>query len=114
MKRIITTLIVLISLSFTAYSQNQKIKDAAKEKVEELNQEIIAGNKDLALSQDQKDKIYSLHIARIEEVRKARKNGSDKDELKVINKKYFQQIYNDVLSKEQKKARRAGKDDSED
>lgn len=114
MKTRIAILVILFTISLSGFSQNQKMKETAMEKVEELNSEIIAGDKNLALNQNQKDKIYELHLARMKEAQTARKNGSDKEDIKEINKKYFQQIYNDVLTKEQKKARRAGKDDGED
>lgn len=34
--------------------------------------------------------------------------------MKTTSKKYFEQIYKDVLTREQMKARKAGKGDSED
>jgi len=114
MKNIITTLILIVAISFSGFSQNDKMKETASEKVQELNEQIIAGDKNLALTQDQKDKIYELHIQRLTEIKSKRKEGAGKEDLKEVNQKYFKQIFDEVLTKDQKKARKAGKEDGED
>ncbi|APY08226.1 hypothetical protein BWZ20_07885 [Winogradskyella sp. J14-2] len=94
-----------------ATAQSDKMKAKATEKVEELNAQIVAaGDKSLALSDEQRNKIYELHIARLKELRKVKKADGSKEDRKAINKKYNQQIYKDILTKKQKKARKVGKE----
>ncbi len=93
----------------TVAAQSNKMKEKATEKVEELNNEIIAADKSLALSDIQKHQITEIHIERLKTVKQYKKAGSDKEELKEINKKYFKIIFSDVLTKAQKKARSKGK-----
>jgi 1,2-phenylacetyl-CoA epoxidase PaaB subunit len=114
MKKILFTLILLLGFVFTSQAQSEKVKDKATEKVEELNNQIVAGDKSLALSDEQKTQIQEIHVERIMAVRKANKAGTDKEEIKQINKKYFQKIYNEVLTKKQKKARKVGKEKLKD
>lgn len=114
MKKIIITTILFLSIAISGFAQSDKMKESAKEKVEALNKEILDGNKTLGLTDAQKIKIYNIHIERMKEIRKANKEGADKDEKKEINKKYFQKIYKDILTKEQLKARKKGKDNEED
>jgi len=95
----------------TAFAQSEKLIEKANEKVEELNKQILAGGDDtLALTDAQKAQIQALHIERIKELRKAKKAGGDKDGNKVINKKYFQKIYKEILTKQQMKAKKIGKE----
>lgn len=109
MKKIIFTLLLSLSLSATLSAQSDKLKAKATEKVEELNTEIVAGDKSQALSEDQKAQIFDIHVERIKATKKARKDGAEKEEIKAINKKYFQKIFKEVLTNKQLKARRAGK-----
>lgn len=109
MKKIFFTLLLIIGISATGFSQNEKVKEKAQEKVEQLNAEITAGDASLALSDDQRQQILEIHVQRIMETKKMRKDDADKDDIKEVNKKYMKQIYDDLLSKEQKKARRAAK-----
>ncbi|MCF1191035.1 hypothetical protein LRR18_05510 [Mangrovimonas sp. AS39] len=110
MKKIITTFILILGLTITGFSQSDNMKEKAMEKVNELNEQIVEGDKSLALSKEQKDQVYELHLARLQELKIERKAGGDQDKMKAINKKYFKQIFNDVLTKDQKKARKKGKD----
>lgn len=115
MKKIIFTSILFLGIAMTGFAQSDKLKEKATEKMEELNSEIISMDKSLALTDSQKQKIEIVHIERIKEVRKARKDGRDQEDIKAINKRYFQIIYNDILTKDQKKARmKAKKEDKED
>ena len=115
MKRIILFCAFFIGIAATGFSQSENMKEKATEKVEELNAEIASIDKSLALTEDQKRKMEIVHLERMKEVRKARKEGKDQEEIKAINKRYFQIIYSDILTKDQKKARSlAKKADSED
>ncbi|MFD1062254.1 hypothetical protein ACFQ1Q_03270 [Winogradskyella litorisediminis] len=109
MKRIIFALTLILGVTMTGFAQSDKIKEKATEKVEELNKEIVAGDESLALSEEQKKQVYDIHVKRIMEYRKVRKAGASKEEQQAVQKKYFSQIFKDVLTKEQMKARKEGK-----
>lgn len=109
MKKILFTSILFLGLGLsTGFAQSDKMKQKATEMVEKLNNEITTGNKHLALSEDQKKEVYNLHLERLKEVRKANKAGANKEEKKSINKKYYKNIYSNVLTKHQKNARKIG------
>jgi len=110
MKKLIALFILFLGLSVTGFAQADKIKEKATELVEKLNSEIIAGDASMALNDDQKEQINQIHIERIKETRKLRKSGTEEEDIKAVNKKYFQKIYNEVLTKEQKQARKKGKE----
>lgn len=110
MKKIFFTCLLLIGLTATGFSQSDKLKEKVTEKVEELNSQIIAGDESLALTDVQKEKVANIHIERIKEYRKAKKEGVSEEDIKAIQKKYFQKIYKEVLTKEQIKARKKGKE----
>lgn len=109
MRKLIITSILLVGLVVTGVAQSDKLKQKAIEKVEELNTEIIAGDASQALNEEQREQIITIHIDRIKAYRKARKAGASEEELKTIQKEYFQKIFKDILKPEQKKARNRGK-----
>ncbi|MFG6686074.1 hypothetical protein ACGK9U_05790 [Mariniflexile sp. HNIBRBA6329] len=113
MKKLIVASILFVGLSISGFAQSDKMKESVKEKVEQLNSELVAGDKSQGLTEEQKTQIYNIHLERLKELKDAKKNGADKDANKVINKKYFQKIYKEVLTKEQVKARREGKKEEE-
>ena len=110
MKKIIFTSLLLIGFTISGFAQSDKIKEIATERVEELNAQIIKGDPSAALTDNQKEEITTIHINRIKEYRKTKKAGGSDDELKAVNKKYFKQIFSEVLTKEQRLANKAGKD----
>lgn len=110
MKKIIIASILFIGFSINGFAQSDKMKESAKEKVEELNSEILSGDKSQGLSEEQKTQIYSIHLERLKELKQAKKEGADNDTNKEINKKYFQKIFKEVLTKEQMKARKESKE----
>ncbi|MDB9720628.1 hypothetical protein OAE03_02025 [Winogradskyella sp.] len=110
MKKIIVTCILFLGLGLTGFAQSEKLKEKATEKVEQLNKEIMAGDESQALSESQKEQILAVQIERIKELRKANKDGADKEAKKAINKKHNQKIFKEILTKEQMKARKAGKE----
>ena len=110
MKRIVLTSLLLVIFTATGFAQSDKLKEKANEKVEELNSQIIAGDESLGLTDEQREQIFNIHIERIKEYRKLKKDGASEDDVKELQKKYFQKIYNEVLTKEQKKARKKGKE----
>ena len=111
MKKLIFLSILFIGLSATGFSQSKKalkkIEKKATELVEKLNKEITAGDKNLALSDEQKAQVKKIQIERISGLRKLGKEAT-KEEKKKLNKSFYKKIYK-VLSKEQKDARKKSK-----
>jgi hypothetical protein len=110
MKKILFTCLLLIAFTSTGFSQSEKLKEKATELVEKLNSQITAGDESLALTDEQRDQVSTIHIERIKESRKAKKNGASDEDVKAINKKHFKRIYEEVITKEQKQARKKGKE----
>ncbi len=108
----LTLVVILFLVSFSSFSQSKKamkkIEAKATELVEKINNQIIAGDKSLTLSDTQKEQIKKIHTERIVGLRKLGKEAS-KEDKKAFNKKYYQKIYKEILSKKQLKARRKGK-----
>ena len=110
MKKTVIICFLFLGLGLTGFAQSEKIKEKATEKVEQLNAEIIAGDKSEALTDEQKTQIYDLHIERLKALRKVKKEGGEKEDRQVVNKKYNQKINKEILTKAQRKARKAGKE----
>ena len=110
MKKLIFTSLLFLGVIISGFSQSDKLKAKADEKVDELNTEIIAGDTSQALTDAQKEQIQVIHMERLKELRQAKKDGADQEANKEINKKYFQKIFKEVLTKEQMKARKVGKE----
>lgn len=113
MKKLLFTGLLVLLFSTIGFAQSYKIKEKANGLVQQLNSEIIEGDKSQGLTDAQKEQIYNIHISRLKELKQADKDGSNKDVKKEINKKYFQKIFKEVLSKDQMKARKKGKESLE-
>jgi len=111
MKKLFFTIMLIAGLSVSVQAQSDKIKEKAAEKTEELNAQIIAGDASLALSDEQKEKLTALYTEMLMDLRMVRKDDGDKEEMKAARKEYNQRIFGEILSKEQRKARKAGKDE---
>jgi hypothetical protein len=109
MKKILLVLILISGFTFNSFGQSEKLKEKATEQVEKLNSEIVSGDASAALSDEQKEQVYNLHIERIKELRTSKKEGATDEEVKAINKKYYQKINKEILTKEQIKARKIGR-----
>ena len=110
MKKIFFTALLLIAFTSTGFSQSDKLKEKTTELVEKLNSQITAGDESLALTDEQQEQVSTIHIERIKEFRKAKKDGASEEDIKAINKKHFKRIYEEVLTNEQKQARQKGKE----
>jgi ABC-type transporter MlaC component len=116
MKYLIT--IMVIALSFTiGMSQDNRMEKKANEKVQELDQLLIAQNPDLALSEEQKEQIFQVHLQKMIDVKAINKSDATDEEKKKAKKKIYKQvgkkITNEILNKEQRKAKRDSKDKAE-
>lgn len=111
MKKLLFTLLLIGAMSVSAHAQSDKIKEKAAEKTEELNAQIIAGDPSVALSDEQKEQLTAIYTEMLTAMKKVRKNDGDQEEMKAARKEYNKRIFGEVLTKEQRKARRAGKDE---
>ncbi len=111
MKKVLFICVLFLGFGVTTTeAQSKNMKQKATDKVELLNNEIIAGNKSAALSDIQKYQVTQIHMERLKILKEYRKTGSDKAEIQKINKRFFKIIFDDVLTKAQKKARKKGKE----
>lgn len=110
MKKIMTVCIFFLGISLTGFAQSEDIKQQAKEKVNEINDQIISVNEFLELTDDQKGEIQSILEKRLKEIDKAKRKGMGKNEIKKISKKYFQKIHKEVLNSKQKEAIKQAKE----
>ncbi len=112
MKKLPFILFLFLGITFSAQSQSKKaierIEKKATEIVEKINNEIIAGDKTLALTDEQKEQIKKLHVKRITALKELGKDAS-KEAKKAINKKYYTKMYKDLITNKQLKARRKAK-----
>lgn len=112
MKKLIFTCILFIGFTVAGFAQSDKLTEKANEWVNNLNTEIVFTDTSLALTELQKTQIAAIQVERLMELKKAKKVGADKEANKAINKKHFQKIFKEVLTKEQMKARKATKEKS--
>lgn len=112
--------ILSISLLFfiTSLATAQKgvsLEQRAADKVEEFNAQILAGDDTQALSAEQRSEMEAIFLQMFTEVREIRRGEGTEEEknegMKAARKSAFQQIHRDILTKEQRLAKRAGKDD---
>ncbi|WP_194767889.1 hypothetical protein [Tamlana sp. I1] len=106
--KIATTLFLL--LTFSGFAQSDKVIEKANEKVEEINTQIITGDRSQALSEAQRFEVKLLFINRSRELENAREAGTYEADNKAIIKKYSQKLFKEVLTKDQMKARKKGKE----
>lgn len=111
MKFILT--ILSMFLFVTASFSQSKAEQKAMDKVEKINAMIVAGDADLALSDDQKKQMVELYVANTKATRKIKKSDATEEEIKeqtkALRKVLNQKVNKEILTKEQRKAKKAGK-----
>lgn len=113
MKKLVFLCILFLGITSVSFGQSEKLEKKAKALTEKLNSEIIAGDEALALTAEQKIEIEKIQLERILDLKKLGKDAT-KEEKKAMNKKHFQKIYKEVLTKDQLKARKKGKQKKEE
>jgi len=113
MKKLVFLCVLFLGISTISFSQSKKLEQKAKNLTEKINSQIKAGDETLALSDDQISAIQKIHLKRLEGLKKMGKAAS-KEDKKAFNKKYFQKIFKEVLTKKQLKARKKGKNNKEE
>ncbi len=102
--------IVFFFFSFSVQAQEASVIKKAEELTEVLNKKITSSDKTLALTVDQRRSIVKIHVDRITEVRTVRKIAKTEEEKRerseAINSKYYPEINQRILTKEQRSAKR--------
>lgn len=112
MKKLIFTCVLFLGFIITGDAQSNKLKEKANKWTNNLNTEIVSVDTSLALTEVQKNQIVTIQIERLKALKKNKKDGADIDANKAINKKHFQKIFKEILTKEQMKARKRAKEKS--
>lgn len=112
-----STLLLLLTICCLATGFGQKgnkIEEMAMEKTEKLNQAIVAGDADEALTANQTKEITAFYVQMIKDVRAVKKAGGEADaikaEQKAIRKAVSQKVNKETLTKDQRAAKRKGKE----
>ena len=108
MKKLIFICLVFVGLTATGFAQSDKMKEKANAAIEKLNTNLVNIDKSLALTEEQRAKIFEIHMSRLKEVKAIQKSESDKEKFKELSKpdkKYYKMIYAEVLTKEQRMER---------
>lgn len=113
MKKSLFACILLLGISISGFAQNDKLMKKADALVDEMNTQITSVDESAALTEAQKGQLQTIQYERLSELKKAKKAGADKSENKEINKKYYSKIFKGLLTKEQMKARKTAKENSE-
>lgn len=111
-------LLISICCVGTAFGQKankaEKMDAQAMEKVEKLNQQIIAGDASAALTAEQVETVKAAYVEMAKQIHAVKKEGGTKEEqkeqMKAIRKAANKTINKEVLTKEQRKAKKAGKE----
>ncbi len=111
---LMTILALFIFSNLTMAQSDAKANEMADKRVEEFNEMIVAANPDAKLSQDQKIQIKEKHLARTKKIRAIKKSDSFSEEekegkLKVVYKAFHSDVFKNVLTAEQRKAKTEGK-----
>ncbi|MDY7396791.1 hypothetical protein UMM65_16200 [Aureibaculum sp. 2210JD6-5] len=108
MKKVYLTILLFFGMVTLVFTQQKKIEEKANDKVKELNDLIVSVDTTLALTNEQRQKIYQLQIDKIREYKIVMDHGGDKASGKVVFKKYYKKV-EAVLTPEQKKAKMKAK-----
>jgi hypothetical protein len=118
-KQSVFLLLLTLCCFGTAFGQKankmtKKIEAQAMEKVEKLNNQIIAGDASAALTAEQVEAAKEVYMGMMKQLRAANKEEGTKEEKdakkKAIRKVANQSVSKELLTKEQRKAKKLGKD----
>ncbi|MAZ28680.1 MAG: hypothetical protein CL868_16585 [Cytophagaceae bacterium] len=111
MKKHMITLVMAIMTVGSIFAQSDKMKEEAQKKVDELNEQIVSGDPTLALTEEQQGKLYDLYITMFKDIKTEKKDGGGKEDIKEARKAVNKKIFGEILTKEQRKARKKGKEE---
>ncbi|MDY7396790.1 hypothetical protein UMM65_16195 [Aureibaculum sp. 2210JD6-5] len=112
-KTIIIFTVLLLGLMATGFSQSKKIQKKVIKKIESLDESIVKVNKEAALTDKQKETLKVIYAEQFVKIEKIKNEVIDtekrKAQIKQINRKYIKIINKEVLTNEQKKAKKNSK-----
>ena len=115
LKFLIPFLSAFLLIGHVSYAQNAKMQERAKEQLEALNQKIVQGNPDVALTPEQREKILALYLdkqVKMKEIRESDLGDEEKEaKRKALNKEVAQVVNQEILTKEQRQAKRKANSD---
>jgi len=116
MKFLISVLILLFSFNL-GLTQSKQMQIKADEKVEEINQLIVSVDSDLGLTEDQVAMIRELTIQKLMDLKQVKKSDLSEEDKKMkrkeLHKAVGKKINQEVLTKEQRKAKAKAKKDKD-
>lgn len=111
MKKIVFTIFMLIGFVLSSNAQSAKVKQKINKRIENINRQITETNPSAALTAEQKSKIFDLLFQLKKKIKELKKEHPDSGEFKELKKnetkKVNKIIFNEILTKEQKAARKA-------
>ncbi len=110
MKKLVFASILFLGFTLSGLAQSEKQTEKINKNIDKLEAKI--GDESLKFSDEQRTKIFDLLVLKNKEFKALKKELNDKEKYKEakkpINKKYAKLI-NQVLTKEQKVARKANR-----
>ena len=107
-------LLTVGSLTTASAQKAAKFEKKAEDKTEQLNKQIMTGDKDLVLTDEQKGAITAEFTQMFADIRQAKKGNGTAQEIKAaqkdIRKATMNKVVQELLTKEQRQARRVGKE----
>lgn len=117
LKLILSAALLLFVTNLAVAQKGVSLEQRAVNKVEEFNAQILAGDDTQALTAEQRTEMEAIFFQMFTDVREIRRGeGTDeeKDEaMKATRKQAFGTINREILTKEQRQAKRAGKEAKE-
>lgn len=115
LKNTLFILFITLCTAGTAFGQKaDKMQQKAMEKVEELNQQIVAGDADAALTTEQTEEIAAVYAEMMRDIKAVKKAGGtaeeQKSQKKAIRKAANQRVNKEILTKAQRIAKKEGKE----
>lgn len=100
----------------TGFGQSAKMVQKATDKVEKLNASITSVDASLALNEAQMEKITSLYAKLFKDIKAIKKTEATEEEMtaqkKALRKEINKEINKNILTKEQRQAKKAAKEQS--
>ena len=105
---LVTLLLLLWCAAPLAAQSAAKMEKKAAEKVDQLDREITEGDADLALSEVQRTLIQDLYLGMYADLKALKGEADEKERKKAARRAVNQAINKEILTAEQRKAKRRG------
>ena len=110
MKKLVFSLMMIIGFTLSSQAQSEKLKSKINKKIEKINLSIVQSDKSAALTPKQKEQIFVILLEAQKNMKAIKKvhKGEDnlKELLKAVSKKANKRISKEVLTKQQRAAKK--------